>query len=376
MRAQIKLGRIFGIDIGLHYSWLIIATLITLSLSGHFKTTNPQWSDAAVWLTALVTAVLFFTTILVHELSHSIVARLHGLQVRSIVLFALGGVSQIEKDSPNARTEFWIGIAGPIASVVIGILCLGSALSFGWTPEGNPATPVLAVLVWLGYINLLLAGFNMVPGFPLDGGRVLRGIIWWITGVRSRATQIAAQVGEFVSYAFIIMGLIRFFGGAGLGGLWISFIGWFLLDASRASQAQITMTEALQGIQVGDVMSRDFATVDSRSNIRDFANEQLLRSGRRCFIVMENGRISGLITPQEVRNIPHAQWPYKTVDDAMRPLDQIRTITIDTPVIKALEIMGSDDINQLPVMLNGTLQGIITRSHILQLIQTRAELGR
>jgi Zn-dependent protease/predicted transcriptional regulator len=376
MQAQIKLGRIFGIDIGLHYSWLIIALLITLSLSGHFKSTNPQWSDTVVWFTALVTALLFFATIVIHELSHSIVARMHGLAVRSITLFALGGVSQIERDSPNARTEFWIGIAGPLASAVIGILCLGVALSLGWEPAATPTAPATAVLVWLGYINFLLAVFNMVPGFPLDGGRVLRGIIWWITGARSRATRIAAQVGEFVSYAFIVIGLVRFFGGAGLDGLWISFIGWFLLDASRASQAQVGVTEALRGLQVGDVMSRDYVTVDGRSNIQSFADEHLLRSGRRCFIVTENGRVAGLITPQEVRHIPHAQWPYKTLDVVMRPLDQLRTVTIDTPVIKALEIMGRDDVNQLPVILNGALEGIISRSHILQLLQTKAELDR
>jgi len=285
-------------------------------------------------------------------------------------------VSQIEKDSPDARTEFWIGIAGPLASAVIGILCLGVALSLGWGPVARPTAPATAVLVWLGYINFMLAVFNMVPGFPLDGGRVLRGIIWWITGARNRATRIAAQVGEFVSYAFIVIGLVRFFGGAGVGGLWISFIGWFLLDASRASQAQVGVTEALRGLQVGDVMSRDYVTVDSRSNIQSFADEHLLRSGRRCFIVTENGRVAGLITPQEIRHIPHAQWPYKTLDLVMRPLDQLRTVTIDTPVIKALEIMGRDDVNQLPVMLNRALEGIVSRSHILQLLQTKTELDR
>jgi len=376
MQAQIKLGRIFGIEIGLHYSWLIVALLITLSLSGHFKSTNPQWSDSVVWFSALVTAFLFFVTIVIHELSHSLVARMHGLTVRSITLFALGGVSQIERDSPNARTEFWIGIAGPLASAVIGSMCLGVALSLAWSPAATPTDPATAVLVWLGYINFLLAGFNMIPGFPLDGGRVLRGILWWITGVRSRATRLAAQVGEFVSYVFIVIGLMRFFSGAGLGGLWISFIGWFLLDASRASQAQAGVAEALKGLVVGDVMSRDYVTVDGRSNIQTFADEHLLRSGRRCFIVMENGKVTGLITPHEVRHIPHSQWPYKTLDVVMRPLDQLRTVAIDTPVMKALEIMGREDVNQLPVIVNGALEGIISRSHILQLLQTKAELDR
>ena len=375
MQAQIKLGRIFGIEIGLNYSWLIIALLIALSLTGHFKSTNPLWSTAVVWSVALVTSLLFFVTIVIHELSHSLVARMNGLAVHSITLFALGGVSQIEKDSPDARTEFWIGIAGPLASAAIGILCLTVALLLGWSPALEPATPVTAVLVWLGYINLLLAAFNMVPGFPLDGGRVLRGILWWMTGTRNRATLMAARTGEFVSYAFIVIGIVQFFGGAGLGGLWISFIGWFLLDASRASQAQVTVGEALKGLRVGDVMSRDYLTVDSRLNIQSFADEHLLRSGRRCFIVTENGKVAGLITPQEVRHIPRAQWPYKTLDVVMRPLEQLRTVTIDTPVMKALEIMGRDDLNQLPVTLNGALEGIISRSHILQLIKTRTELG-
>ena len=163
-------------------------------------------------------------------------------------------------------------------------------------------------------------------------------------------------MGEFVSYAFIVIGLVRFFGGAGVGGLWISFIGWFLLDASRASQAQVGVTEALRGLQVGDVMSRDYVTIDGRSNIQSFADEHPF--AKRQTVLHCDGKREGcgLVTPQEIRHIPHAQWPYKTLDLVMRPLDQLRTVTIDTPVIKALEIMGRDDVNQLPVMSNGTLK--------------------
>ena len=378
MQPNIKLGSILGIEVGLHYSWIIIALLILLSLSGHFSTANPQWSAAVVWSTAFVTALLFFAAIVIHELSHSIVAKTHGLKVRSITLFALGGVSQIENESPDARTEFWIAIAGPIASVVIGIVCLGLALSLGWNAAADPVRPGQAVLVWLGYINFLLAGFNMVPGFPLDGGRVLRGIVWWITGNRDRATRLAMQAGQVVAYAFIIIGLIRFFGGTGLGGLWISFIGWFLLEASRSGQSQAGITEMLRGIRVVDVMSRDNnnVSVDGRWNLQTFADEKLLRSGLRCFVVIENGNVAGLITPNEVRQLPHARWPYTTVDEVMRPLDQVRTVSPETPVITALEIMGREDVNQLPVILHGALAGIISRSNILQLIQTKTELTK
>ena len=374
MQAQIKLGRYFGIPIGLHYSFLLIALLITLSLSAQFHSTNPAWSEGVVWSSALLTAILFFAAIVIHELAHSLVAKSRGLTVRSITLFALGGVSQMEQESPDSRTEFWTAIVGPITSAVVGVLCLGVAWSLGWNPTSAPSQPTQAVLVWLGYINLTLAAFNMIPGFPLDGGRVLRGIIWWITRDRVRATSIAAQAGQFVGFAFIVSGLVRFFGGAGLGGLWISFIGWFLIDAARSQQIQSGIVDKLQGTRVGDVMSRENETVDGFSNIQTFVTEHLLRSGRRCFIVTEKGRVAGLITPREVRQIPHARWPYTTVDEVMRPLDQLRTMTIDTPVVKALEIMGREDVNQLPVILDGDLQGIISRSHILELLQTISDL--
>lgn len=378
MQAQIKLGRIFGIEIGLHYSWLIIAFLVTLSLAGHFQMMNPDWGAGSIWATALATGLLFFTAIIVHEMSHAAVAKARGLPVRSITLFALGGVAQIDKDAEDATTEFWMGIVGPITSALIGAGCLALAWVLGWTPERGmmtASTPLLALLVWLGYINIALAVFNMIPGFPLDGGRVLRAIIWWATGNASRSTRIAAQVGQLVAFFFIIWGIFRFFGGAGIGGLWIAFIGWFLLDAARASYAQVITTESLRGVHVGEVMARDCPKVDGRSNLQTFVDEHLLRTGRRCFVVEEQGRIIGLITPHEVKEVERQKWPYTTVDDVMRPLEQLHTISSDLPVIEALERMAREDVNQLPVVQQGKLAGVISRSHILQMLKTRAELN-
>src|SRR5918996_4129511 len=374
MDAQIKLGRIFGVQVGLHYSWLIIALLVTLSLVGQFYTVNPGWGPGVIWTTAIITSLLFFTSILLHELSHAAVARSRGLPVRSITLFALGGVAQIEKEAQNAKTEFWMAIVGPITSILIGAVCLTLAWFLGWSPLNEPRTPPIAVLQWLGYINIVLAFFNMIPGFPLDGGRVLRAIVWWITGDPARSMRLATAVGQVVAFAFIIWGIVVFFGGRNFGGLWITLIGWFLLDAARASYAQVEVAHSLRGVKVSNVMTRDWPVVDSRMNLQTFVDEHLLKTGQRCFVVEENGNVSGMLTPHEVKAVERSQWQSSTVSDVMRPLQSLHTVAPQTPVTKALEVMGREDLNQLPVVRNGQFEGIISRSHILRLVQTRAEL--
>ena len=374
MKAQIKLGRILGVEIGLHYSWFIIAFLITFSLAAQFRLNNADWSDGLRWGLATITAVLFFAAILAHELAHTVVAKARGLPVRSITLFALGGVSQIEKEPADPKTEFWMGIIGPITSFVIGLICLAITVALGWRPPEFPRQPLTAMLMWLGYINIGLAIFNMIPGFPLDGGRVLRGIVWWITGDAKRATTIAARIGQVIAFGMIIYGVMQFFGGAGFNGLWIAFIGWFLLSASRESYAQMVITEGLRGLSVADVMSRDFPTVDAYSNLQTFTEEHLVRTGRRFFVVTLNGHPEGIITPNEISAVTRARWPYTTVADVMRPLDQVHTVGPNTPITEALELMASQDLNQLPVIADGALAGLISRGHVLQLLQNRAAL--
>ncbi|HUL71927.1 MAG TPA: site-2 protease family protein [Vicinamibacterales bacterium] len=376
MRGSISLGRIAGIPIRLHYSWLIIAALITLSLAAHFRETNPAWGPGVIWPSAVVTALLFFATLLAHELSHALVARSRGLPVRSITLFALGGIAQIEKDAGSAKTEFWMGIAGPIASLVIGFACISIASAAGWTIEGGGAGPPAAILGWLGSINVVLALFNLIPGYPLDGGRVLRAILWGVSGDADRATRQAAAAGQAVAIILILIGLLQFFGGAGFGGLWLAFIGWFLLDAARAGYADVALTAALRGVRAGDVMARDCDTVAGNTALDAFA-DLLLRTGRRCFIVTGvSGEVLGLITPQDVRRVDRSRWPTSHVKDAMRPLQSLKTVTPATPVTDALATMSREDVNQLPVLDDGRLVGIVTRTHVLRLIQTRAELNR
>ena len=267
-----------------------------------------------------------------------------------------------------------MGIAGPVMSVLIGFLCLLLAVALGWPLATIPQTPLQAMFMWLGYINVSLAIFNMIPGFPLDGGRVLRGIIWWATGDGQRATRIAARVGQLVAFGFIILGIWRFFGGAGVGGLWIAFIGWFLLEAAGASRAQVEINQRLRGMLVGDLVEHDCQVVSGHDNLQTFVNEYLLRSGKRCFLVRDGGGVEGLITPHEVTKTERSRWPYTTVEEVMRPLGQVRAVSPDTPVAEAMEMMAREDLNQLPVMQNGSIEGFISRGGVLRLLQTRAEL--
>ena len=374
MKPSITLGRLFGVDIGLHYSWFIIALLITLSLAGHFGATDPNWSRAIVWASAVITAVLFFVSIVLHELSHALVARARGVSVRSITLFALGGVATMETPAPDAKTEFWIAVAGPIASVAIGLGCYALAASLGWSPQAD-VSPSTAVLGWLGYINISLAIFNLIPGFPLDGGRILRAILWGRSGDADRATMTAARVGQAVAFGFILLGVMRFFGGAGFGGLWIAFIGWFLLQAAQASYAQVAVVADLRGVRVRDIMSSDCAMVSANMSVQTLVDEHLLRTGQRCFAVGDPGRIVGLITSHEIKGVARGRWADTPLREVMRPIGQLRTIHPDMLAIDALTLMGREDVNQLPVMSEGKFEGMVGRRHILQLLQARADLN-
>ncbi len=374
MKANVRLGRILGVEIGLHFSWFVIALLITLSLTAQFHQQNPQWGEPVIIGLSILTAGFFFAAIVLHELAHSVVAKARGLPVKSITLFALGGVAQVEKEASDAKTEFLVAIVGPLTSVVIGAICLILTSLIGWSPLKPPDQPLPAMLAWLGYINLLLAAFNMIPGFPLDGGRVLRAVIWWLTGNPDRATRIASRTGEVVATAFIVLGIVRFFGGAGFGGLWLAFIGWFLLDASRATYAQVGLLDALRGVSVADVMERDCPTIDGDCDLQTLVDKYVIRSGQRCFAVVESGHIIGLVTLHEVKEIERERWPRTTVHQVMRPFEKLHTTRPDTPIADALEAMARGDVNQLPVASNGRLEGFVSREHIVALVQARQEL--
>lgn len=373
MRSQIKLGRIGGIEIGLHYSWFIIAFLIALSLADHFRSVRPEWGPAAVWTAAVITALLFFLTLLLHELAHSMVAKSRGLRVRAITLFALGGVSQIESEAPNAQSEFWIAIVGPLTSLVLGVVFLVIARGAGWQTGAEPSSPVLAVLLWLGYINIVLAAFNMIPGYPLDGGRVLRAIIWWITGSPQKSTRAVSQIGQAVALLFILYGLYRFFLGAGIGGLWVAFIGWFLLDAARSSYVQFNLMAGLRDHRVADLMEHDCASVPGYLSVRDFVDEYLLHSASRCFLVVQNQEVAGIVTPDEVRKVSRDDWNQTSLQSIMQPLQQVPQVPPEMPAAEALQLLGREKIDHVAVVAQGKLEGIFSRGQIVRFLEMQSE---
>jgi Zn-dependent protease/CBS domain-containing protein len=376
MRSNIKLGHIAGIEIGLHFSWFIIAFLIAFSLAAHFHSVRPGWNEALVWGVSIATAVLFFITLLLHELAHSLVAKSRGLKVRAITLFALGGVSQIESEASDAKSEFWIAIVGPLTSLVIGFVLLGIVRSWGWGLGREPVTPLAAVLLWLGYINVMLGVFNMIPGFPLDGGRVFRAIVWWITKKPEKSTRIAAKTGEVVAFLFILYGLFQFFMHANFEGLWLAFIGWFLLEASRSSYTQVGIVAGLRDHRVADIMESNCTQVEGYLSLRDFVDHYLLHSGSRCFVVAQNDHVAGIVTPNEVRKVSRENWDQTSVQSVMRPLGELRSVPPDMPALKAVELMSSENLNQLAVVSDGNLLGIFSRGQILRFLQLHSGMGQ
>jgi Zn-dependent protease/predicted transcriptional regulator len=374
VQPSLRLGRVAGIEIGLHYTWLLIAVLITGSFVGYFSETYPHWPAKTTWSAAIVISLLFFGSIVLHEFAHAIVAKTHGMPVRTITLFALGGVTHIEKQAATPAAEFWMGIAGPTMSAGLGLLC-------GWLASlanGEPSigmSPSIAILLSLSSLNFMLAVFNLIPGFPLDGGRILRALVWWLSSDENRGTRISARAGQSVALILFAVGLWEFFSGENVSGLWLGLLGWFLLDAATASYQQAEVLTGLRGVRVGDVMSHDCLTVQADMPLQRFADEVVLKTGRRCYAVDQHSMIVGLVTPADLAKVERARWISTTIGEVARPLHQLQSISPDASVVDALLRMGREDLNQLPVIAAGRMEGMLSRSHIMQLLQTRTELS-
>ncbi len=366
--SGMKLGRILGIPIYLHPSWFIIFALITLSLATQFASQHPHWSQAQHWSVGILTSLLFFGSVVFHELAHSVVAQHYRIPVVSITLFVFGGVARIGREPASAKQEFNIALAGPLSSYLL-------AVGFWLLTRVFPSREMLGALAeWLAQINLALATFNLVPGFPLDGGRILRALVWGVTGDYTRATRFASRGGQLLAYAMIVFGVWKSLTSNFVSGLWLAFIGWFLLTAAQESYAQLAIRGALQGLRADDVMNRELPTVGRDISLEDYGHE-ILRTGRRCHLVVADGELMGLMTVHALSRVPREEWATTSVQAVMLPREKIHWTMPEEPVLSLLERMQSEDINQMPVVAAGHVVGLVTRESILRVIQTRAELG-
>jgi Zn-dependent protease/CBS domain-containing protein len=370
METSIKLGRIWGIPIGLHWSLFVVFGLITWSLAlGYFPEEYPSLSTPIYWLLGLITSILFFGSILLHELGHAIVALRNQVPVRGITLFIFGGVAQLEQEARSPGAEFRIAIAGPAVS-----LALAGLFESLWLLDQS--IPYLAApSIWLARINLMLAAFNLIPGFPLDGGRVLRAIVWRWTGSLARATKVAAFTGQLAAFGFIGWGIFAMFSSNFFNGLWLVFIGWFLQNAAASSQAQTNLEELLRGITVGRVMSRDYSKVPGTLSLSQLVEENVLAGGHRYFLVGESGHVRGMVTLRDVTAVPQRKWQFVTTEQVMVPLKRLTHVQPDTGLMEALQTMDNADVAQLPVMNGEDVVGMVSRDQVLHYVRTRAELG-
>lgn len=369
-RVTIPLGRLFGIPIGLDLSWFLIFALITWSLAAsYFPNEFGDWPAAQYWIVAAVTAVLFFGAVLLHELGHSVVAQRFKVPVRRITLLIFGGVAELAGELPSAKAEFWIAIAGPAVSFAL------AAIFFVLQGLFRPIAPVFAVVEYLAFINGTLALFNLIPGFPLDGGRVLRAIVWSVNHNLVKATRIAATVGRIIAFGFIGYGVLQMVRGNFANGLWIAFIGWFLENAASSELQMQELQGLLSGYRVERAMHRDLHTVPHDMSLQRLVDEHVLALGQRSFAVSRAGEIIGLLTLHSIRGVPRDEWPLKTVGEAMTPLEGCRRAAPETSLWEALREMDRDGVNQLPVMSGGRMVGMLSRDDVISFMRTVQELG-
>ena len=373
MDGALRLGSLFGISFRLHYTWFITFALVTFLLaSGYFPSAYPVGTQVEYWAIGIATSLLFFASVVAHELAHSMVAKANGIPVRSITLFIFGGVAHITREASRPTTELVLALAGPLCSLVIGGL-------FGliWLSIKELNEPIAALAIWLAQINVILALFNMIPGLPLDGGRVLRSLLWRIKGNYKQATRIASLTGRGVAYAFILGGIVVIFTtGAFFNGLWFVFIGWFLEQAARTSYRQVIFREALQSFTAADVMTTDCATISPSLSLRRLVQEYVLPGGRRSFMVTEEGRLEGIITLQHIKKIPQERWDITLVRESMTPLKELWMPHPTESALTILEQMDAEGMSQMPVVQEGRVIGMVVRDNLINLIQVRSELGR
>lgn len=370
MPGSLRIGKIAGIEIFLHVSWLIILVLLTWSLAtGWFPPLYSGWSTLTYWLVSLFASLLLFASVLLHELAHALVAQRRGLPVKNITLFIFGGVSNIEQEPKSPGVEFQMALVGPLTSLVIGGLAFLLVFTIGGT------SPLAAILGYLAVANVLLGLFNLVPAFPLDGGRVLRSIIWKLSGSVRTATRAATLAGQGIAYLFILGGIWLIFGGYLLDGLWIGFIGWFLLSGAQAANSQAMLETMFKGVTVREVMDPNPVTAPANISLQKLVDDLFLPHGWRSAFVIQVDQLAGLITLSDIRHIPRDEWALTLVGLAMTPVEKLHVVSPQQSLNDVLPLMVTRDVNQLPVVEEGRLVGVLNREDIVRFVEIRRGLG-
>lgn len=393
MDSGFRLGSLAGIEIRIDWSLIIIFLLIMFSLgAGLFPAWHPDWNPAQHWLTAFAAAVSFFASVLAHEMSHALVGRARGIRIRRITLFIFGGLAHMEDEPKTWQAEFLMAIVGPVTSLVLGVLFLAAA-GLSIDPDSlDPQrpqqifaglSPLPTMLVWLGNVNIILGLFNLVPGFPLDGGRVLRAALWGASGDLLKATRWASRLGQAFAWFLMICGIgmmlgirLPLFGTGFIPGLWLTFIGWFLNNAALMSYRQLLVRESLEDVPVRRLMNTDFERVSADTSIDRLVEQHLFGSQQRAFPVFENERFVGLVCMHDIRRTARHAWPRLRVDEIMTPHESLITVGPEEDAATAMIRLTQHPVNQLPVMKDGNLLGIVSREDILKWLSLYAGGGQ
>ncbi len=366
--GRVHLFKVFGIPIRLDYTWFLILALFTWVLaSTYYPSMFPEWKPAIHWILGFLSALLLFASVLLHELGHSWVAIRSGIPITSITLFIFGGMARMSRQPPNAQVELRMAIAGPLTSLALGVLSLTLAQLF-------PAAPA-AIFSLLGRTNVALALFNLLPGFPLDGGRVLRALLWKKKGDLVWATRISSRAGKIIAVTIIGMGFVSVMRG-NIGGIWLAIIGLFLLQAAETAYQQVLFRASLSGIKVRQIMRPDVVVVPPELTINRLVDDYFLKYHYTCFPVVHEGKLVGAITLRNVRHLSRGEWSTTPVKDAMTLLEEIATLEPAEDAVKVLQRMVKDGIGRFPVVERGRVVGILTRRDIVELLKIKTDLGR
>ncbi len=366
MRDSLTLGRFFGIQVGVNWSWVVIFALIVWTLwGGIFPQTNPGLSDAAYAVMAIVAAVLFFTSLLLHEFGHALVARREGMEIDGITLWLFGGVARFKGMFPSAGAEFRIAIAGPLVSLALGLFFIFVA----WQ-GGLPGTAD-GVAAWLGYINIALLLFNLLPALPLDGGRVLRSVLWQVRGDFAAATRLAALIGRAFGYGFIVGGLALLIFEGAFSGAWLAFIGWFLLQAAAAEDRYLLARQTLGGLRVADMMTRDPVSIGPGATLGEFMDRVVHTRHHTTYPVAENGRAVGLLPFRRVAQVPRSEWDSRTVGECMVGLDRVLVVDPAEELVNAAEELSESELRRGLVLDGDRLVGLISMSDVARAFELR-----